>query len=199
MPNETPNPSRLVKFITLLAETTGQHSPPGYILQHGREFQSEPLTELEIGFTDRIQWDRREEKQSYHNCQTEAIILPPMIGITLRYAEGYVDPGIGIAVEHAWLSVNGKVVDPTIRTDACPQQRILGIIPDQWSYYGVELEPDACLHALAHQAAVPLIDDHECGFPHIIHGEDTAAISPTPGHDECPVSAARQSQGAHPQ
>ena len=193
MPHDTPNPSRLVKFITLLAETNGQHSPPGYILEHGREFQSEELTDLEIGFTDRIQWDRRAEEQCYHNCQTEAIILPPMIGITLRYAEGYVDHGIGIAVEHAWLSVNGKVVDPTIRTDD-PQQRILGVIPDQWSYYGVELEPDACLHALAHEAAIPLIDDPECGFPHIGRGEDTAAIPPTPAHEEQPVSATRQIQ-----
>ena len=114
-----------------------------------------------------ISWKQRAAKQCYLNSQMEVLTLPPQSGIVLRYVEGYVDPGIGHAIEHAWLSVNGKVVDPTMRVDT-PSGRIIGLIPDGWTFYGVELKPEACQHLLEHDASISLIDDYQCGWPYIL-------------------------------
>ena len=157
--------SPIVRFIAILAQCSGPRSAPEHILRQGKEFISQTLTEAELDYAAMIQWTRRAEKQCYYNCQVEAILLPATTGITLRYVEGYIDPGCGIAIDHAWLSVNGKVVDPTVRLKQVMSDRVIGVIPSKWHYYGVELQPEACRHALVHQAAVSLIDDHECGYP----------------------------------
>ena len=159
--------SSIVQYLNILAELGGQHSVPGHILQQGREFYSQALTPVELDFIANIDWEQRAEKQCYYNAQMEALTLPSAPGITLRYAEGYVDPGLGIAIDHAWLSVNGKVVDPTVRLWTRPTERVIGTIPDAWGYYGVEMNPAECSHVLVHGASVPLIDDPGCGWPQI--------------------------------
>lgn len=159
--------SPIAHYLKDLAELGEPHSVPNHILQQGREFPSQELTPVELDFIANIAWDQRAEKQCYYNAQIEALTLPSSPGITLRYAEGYVDPGLGIAVEHAWLSVNGKVVDPTIRLRTRPTDRVIGTIPDAWGYYGVEMDPEECRHVLVHGASAPLIDDPECGWPKI--------------------------------
>ena len=156
----------LVKYMKSAAKASGSHSVVGYVLEHGRHFKSEPLNDVEQEFVSSIFWKSHPAKQCYLNCQMEALSLPPTHDIVLWYVEGYVDPGIGYAIDHAWLSVNHKVVDPTMRVDT-PSRRITGLIPDDWAFYGVELDPEACQHSLVHGAAISLIDDYECGWPYI--------------------------------
>ena len=156
----------LVKYMQSAAKASGPHSVVKHVLQQGRQFKSEPLNDVEQKFVSTIFRRTHPVKQCYRNCQIEALSLPTTPSITLQYVEGYVDPGIGYAIDHAWLSVNHKVVDPTMRVST-PGRRIKGLIPDGWAFYGIELDPEACQHALVHGASISLLDDYECGWPYI--------------------------------
>ena len=61
--------------------------------------------------------------------------------------------------------MNGKVIDPTLRVTGQPYTRIRSVFPPDWAYWGVEMQPQACEHALQHDTGVALIDDYECGWP----------------------------------
>ena len=155
----------LEQYLQSLAQHTGTDSVPGHILKHGRRFASTALDDLEQAYCAQIDWRSCRIKQCWWNSQTVALTLPEMPGMTLRYVEGYVVPGISVAVEHAWLSLNGKVIDPTLRITEQPYRRIRGLFPDDWAFWGVEMEPQMCEHALEHSESTPLIDDHRCGWP----------------------------------
>ena len=154
----------LMEYVEHLAQTAGPNSVPAYILRNGRQFKSQPLTEPERLYVKRIQWGKRRPKQCYKNCQQEAMALPAAEGITLKYVEGYLSPGIGFGVDHAWLSINGKVIDPTVRTNEKPAHNV-GTITNGWEYFGVEMEPSECFHVLKHMKFIPIIDDWECRWP----------------------------------
>ena len=66
----------------------------------------------------------------------------------LLYAEGFLGFGSSYAIPHAWLSLNGKVVDTTVRPQESGDQRVMGTIPRGWEYYGVELETERCIQVL---------------------------------------------------
>ena len=152
-------------YLRSLSETAGDDSVPTHILTHGRAFQSAELLPHEDAFADRILWDDCPMKECWRNSQLAALTLPPEPGITLRYVEGYVLPATSIPVEHAWLSVNGKVVDPTLRIVEQPYRRIRGVFPEGWEFWGVELLPEQCEHSQEHDTVGPLIDDYLCGWP----------------------------------
>ena len=88
--------------------------------------------------------------------------------MTFLYAEGFLGMRGQYGIHHAWLSLNGKVVDTTLRISREPgedDRRPMGIIPQDLEYYGVELNPSECLHSIKHRTAEPLIDDWKCGWP----------------------------------
>ena len=155
----------------------GDLSVHGYVLRNGRSFRSEPLTPEEQRHIDRCGWQAHRAKQCYHNAQTTALAMPSQDGMTLRYAEGFVGLGMSCGINHAWLSLNGKVVDTTIRIDRTAgrrrvnsRNRPMGLIPEGWEYYGVELDPMECLHSMDHHmdGIGPLIDDWRCGWPLLV-------------------------------
>ena len=154
----------LLRHIRAIAQAAGPASVHAYVLRHGREFHPEPLTQEEQDFIQQIQWKSRKPKQCFLNAQMEAIILTETPGITLRYVEGYINNTNGYGIYHAWLSVNGKIVDPTIRVEQ-PPGRVVGEIPPGWQYFGVEMEAAVGLHCIQHGAAVPIIDDWQCRWP----------------------------------
>ena len=157
--------SDLRAYLETLAAQVGPDSVPGHILNHGRGFEATELLADEEEFVSRIKWKDCAIKQCWRNSQSNALTLPETAGITLRYVEGYVLPPRSMVIEHAWLSVNGKVVDTTIRITGETYTRVRGIFPAGWEYWGVEMDPQVCVHALEHNTAVALIDDFECGWP----------------------------------
>ena len=143
----------------------GRMSPMHYIWKKGRSFDSKELTDVEREYVKRISRGEYPIKQCYRNSQIVALTARLSPETDLRYVEGYVDCGVGIPLSHAWLSVNGKVVDLTIRVDGQKYKRVHGIMPDDYEYYGVEMNPRECKHCMEHGTHISLIDDWECGWP----------------------------------
>ena len=141
----------------------------GYVLRRGRLFTSQTLTPEEQEYIDRCGWRSHQTKQCYYNAQLTALTMPEQEGMTLLYAEGFLGMrGTLYGIHHAWLSLNGKVVDTTVRISLEPgedDRRPMGVIPQDLEYYGVELNPSECLHSIEHRAAEPLIDDWKCDWP----------------------------------
>ena len=144
----------------------------GYVLHRGRLFTSQTLTPEEQEYIDRCSWRSHEVKQCYYNAQLTALTMPEQEVMTLLYAEGFLGMRSKYGINHAWLSLNGKVVDTTLRISRRisrepgeDDRRPMGIIPQDLEYYGVELHPSECLHSIKHRAAEPLIDDWKCGWP----------------------------------
>ena len=162
----------LASWDTALSElNTGRIHPQQYVNRHGRQFTSQPLTPAERSYTELIHWHRCRPNQCYRNSQLAALTLPPHPGITLRYAEGYFSMGWGIGIEHAWLSLNGKLLDLTLRD---PDNRpILGLIPEDHEYIGVEFHTALCRHAVLHRKHISLIDDYECRHALLSHDPKT--------------------------
>lgn len=165
----------LEEYLRQMAMITGEMRGPelsvhGYVLRNGRRFESEPLTREEWDYIDLSEWRMHPPKQCYRNAQMAAGTLPRREGMALRYAEGFVDIGLGIGINHVWLSLNGKVVDTTTRIDRRRRNggaanRPMGVFPEGWEYYGVELDPAECEHSVIHDGMGPLIDDWLCGWP----------------------------------
>lgn len=152
-----------------------------YVLKKGKEYLSAPLTNDEMKFIfDKIDCysGSFKIKQCYYNsqmllCMTNQISNPNM---DLKYVEGYaVDSSW--PVHHGWLSLNGKVIDVTMRlldkfkrtNKLFPRRlanRVFGEFPEDRAYYGVEFETVTVLEALSDTGmAGTLIDDWQRGWP----------------------------------
>ena len=134
-----------------------------YINRNGREFTSAPLTPEELETISRIDFRDCRPRDCYRNCQMAAITLPVPEGTVLRYVEGFFARQWSIGIDHAWLSLNGKLIDPTLRDEL--GRPILGIIPEGHQYIGVEIPTLMCTHIIQHRKHIPLLDDYECGRP----------------------------------
>ena len=170
--SETP----LSRFLTRISETHAYMNKPeidvhGYVLKRGRRFASQPLTQQEKEYIDSCDWTNHQKKQCYMNAQMTAIVMAPRKDMTLLYTEGFLGMGdMEYGIHHAWLSLNGKLVDTTLRTKP-DDQRVMGIIPEGYEYYGVEMDPEQCFHSVGHKAWTPVIDDWECGWPFLTKDE----------------------------
>ena len=181
----------LVEFLRNMESTMEEHghghlSVHGYVLRHGRTFKSQPLTVEEREYIDLCGWPEHQMRQCWQNAQTAALTMPPGDGMTLLYVEGFVGTGLGIGINHAWLSLNGKVVDTTIRIDhrkrGTAKNRPLGEFPEGWEYYGVELDPSECMHSQEHRDGMgPLIDDWLCGWPLLARDQAGRRLEGNPG------------------
>ena len=171
------------KLATLLqniykSQKQGPHpelSVHGYVLRRGRLFQSQPLTPQEQAYIDLENWKRHKQRECYQNAQLTALALPLQEDMDLRYAEGFVYIGKGIAIHHAWISLNSKVVDTTIRIHhRAPRLfhlRPMGTLPEGWEYYGVEFDPiKHLLYILDIGHTKPLLNDWRNNWP-IIRGD----------------------------
>ena len=165
--------SQIVQFLRGLAKISEGYvgisdrfpTVPHYILERGQPFESEPLTCEELAWTDQLLWRAHRPRQCYRNAQVAALTVPPPDGMTVHYVEGFIMPhGLPLPIEHAWLSLNGRVVDTTVRPGR--GKRVFGVIPDGWEYYGVPLDTEICQHVRdRHSQHISLIDDRECRWP----------------------------------
>jgi hypothetical protein len=146
------------------------YSTYGYVAAKGKPYRSEPLTDAERAHLFNVidQSCRRFPiKQCFYNSQ--------MVAVTdktnqLKYVEGFVaDPRVPIPIHHGWLTLNGKVIDLTLRRTRRGKGRLrdraIGTFGDR-QYVGVEFSKDYVLrYMLDTGQAGTLIDDYERGYP----------------------------------
>lgn len=162
---------------------TGNHrkTVEEYVLTNGRLFTSEPLEADALQLLQGTRWKYHRPRECYMNAQRSALTqaFTEEAGTRLAYVEGYVITNTPFPIPHAWTSLDGRVVDTTLRNPRNQRDRIFGTIPERWEYFGVEMDPKECLHILKHQAYVPLIDDFQCGWP-LLHRETEQQAQATP-------------------
>tara|TARA_B100001094_G_scaffold314673_1_gene353779 strand:+ start:1641 stop:2234 length:594 start_codon:yes stop_codon:yes gene_type:complete len=120
--------------------------------------------------------DGFEQKQCFYNAQR--LILADHEG-RFEYWEGYAYTGV-IPVLHAWVVFEGSLVDVTrsIRPEAtfeffegkkampCLTDRVLGIVPKHWRYYGVKFDSNYVREVvLSNCKTMSLIDCPDEGWP----------------------------------
>ena len=162
--NEGP---RIEEFLTTIVGITPRRfndqykSPNDYVLQHGHLYESAELTIEERGALAQLNPREYKVRECYYNAQFIAITFPEF-----SYVEGM---AIGIVpVDHAWVELNGKVIDMTW-TEHGP---VLGVIPEDSGYYGVVIPTRQVWESIrAHHTWKPLIDDFECRLPMLRGGE----------------------------
>ncbi len=148
-----------------------------YVLQNGEFYESQPLTDDELKWLFEIIGTQRfAVKQCYYNSQ---ILLMNTVFLDnrheLRYVEGYA-MGI-IPIPHGWLTLNGKVVDLTMRLRENLKRkspvnrkrlmdRALGEFPEEFEYCGVTFETKHVQQEIVRTGlARTLIDDWENQWP----------------------------------
>ena len=145
-----------------------------YVLEQGQLFKSEPLSKCENKLLKSLYWFDHEKKECYRNAQLLAMQLDfePIKelvvdnSIEAYYVEGFVCPDISIGIAHAWVSFNDKIIDTTLRSPDTGE-RVFGVVPEGYEYYGVKIEPIKCEHIIEHQIHISLIDDYVCNWPMI--------------------------------
>lgn len=152
----TPGEESIYGYLTSIDAIRKRAIPPSdmhyqgledFFLRHGRFYDSAPLTAEELAYLKKVlvTYGRRcMPKQCFYNSQmillTADTWMPKVPGMTLRYVEGY---GHGvIPIHHGWLTLNGKVIDSTLRLDALPKRsplakRVVGTFPGTTGYFGV--------------------------------------------------------------
>lgn len=118
-----------------------------YVLTKGKPYASQPLTESELALVRQLTSGHRFPiKQCFHNSQMLVWHQYRMRMCPLQYVEGYACSDIGFPVLHAWLTINGKVVDLTLRTKKTTsargflRDRVVGEFDPPRAYYGVEFD-----------------------------------------------------------
>jgi len=115
-----------------------------FVLDQGTEFSSAPLTDdehnLVVQAADRYGRPFN-QMRCYHNAFVMALNDP---NHSLRYCEGYFTTG-SFPFHHAWVTLNGKVVDVTCRKNNGSRgkrlgRNVLGEIPEGWGYMGVAID-----------------------------------------------------------
>ena len=156
---------RITEVIGIHAGLPGPGGVQGYVLRNGREFESQELTPAEQKYLDTLGWRRHPPRACWPNAQRACLTAVPVPGMKLLYTEGYVWLDMKVPIAHAWLSLNGKMADTTIRHPHNSNGRMLGLIAPGWEYYGVEMDPNLCLHQAEHTEIGPMIDDYLCRWP----------------------------------
>ena len=157
-----------------------------YVLNNGSEHtKSEPLTEDEREYIELIRIGLElQPKQCFHNAQM--LVFNDMDN-RLTYHEGYVQANAPFPVLHAWVTLNGKMVDLTLDTNTYTAEqlqafmaegeplgraedlsdRVLGVVPDGWDYFGVPFSDSVSIRSriLRRGETFSLIDDWKESFP----------------------------------
>jgi len=135
------------------------HSVEDYVLRQGKQFESIPLTSDERKAVDTIlsyliktgRKPRRGEcfLNSFRFLTNLHRVPEPFVW---KYVEGY-EWTVALPIYHAWVSLNGKVVDSTLG--------YYGEFPEREEYFGVEFLPETYIdYVVEHREARALIDNH---------------------------------------
>lgn len=160
----------------------GSPSMYGWVLKNGRRFDSSALSSAEWKHAERtVRYTLIRE--CFANCQRS--VLEPQfrsihqiaskevrVDTPFEYVEGYViDQVVPIPVLHAWLSINGKVVDPTFRARKRFRRKrfphlVFGTVPSGRSYYGAAIGWEKVATCVIRNLAWhTVLDDWTHGYP----------------------------------
>lgn len=128
-----------------------------------------------------------EAKQCFYNAQFVSMVASSKgLSERMKYVEGYVFTAkLPMPVHHAWIELDGKVIDLTlVTTEYTPQDlerfyygallqreddlsdRVLGIIPEGWTYYGVRFDiEEIAQDFISRGESFSKIDDWRNGWP----------------------------------
>jgi hypothetical protein len=179
-------PTSLIEYMRMMVEMRASmdaaHGSPtpfeykgmeDYVLRHGMAFTSQPLTKAERNLVLKAAECRTyRERECFYNAQFVASLLPDIF----TYCEG-----IALAIiptHHAWVTLNGKVVDLTWRVKGT-RDRNLGTFKPPYAYHGVSFPArDWSLWWEQHgMVAVPVLDDWKAGWP-ILQGKPWDEVIP---------------------
>lgn len=153
-----------------------------FVLDRGQpQPDSSPLTDEQFEYLTKVASATTlpfEPKQCFHNAMMLAILDNRFEG-RIEYVEGFAYTGV-LPVHHAWVELDGKLVDLTrsLRPEAAmefidgepPQadlrDRLLGAIPEEWEYLGVPFDSDEVQdYVWEHQETNSLITNYHDGYP----------------------------------
>jgi hypothetical protein len=152
-----------------------------YVLDKGTQMAStEPLTDEQYAYLRMITGAIEcLPKQCFYNAQMMTLTDSYHETQRVKYHEGYVWTGI-MPIPHAWITLDGKIVDVTLSTDPESTQRffdgeppredlmdrVLGVIPDEWEYIGVPMGGEYVVSfMLEKMESRSLIDNWQDGWP----------------------------------
>ena len=156
--------SSVIEYLEMLKKNQNMKGmaysgPADFILKHGKQYESAELTPEEMEMLrDVLKGQcRYKAKQCFYNAQS--------IGLTgkIGYVEGVAD-SVGIPMEHAWNTINGKVIDMTWKMNN-GDEPIVGIIPGGWEYVGVQLPNKMINKMWGTGQSTAMIDNWETGWP----------------------------------
>lgn len=163
-------------YLRTMVRLRSQHGgvPPGhyagledFLLAQGKLYPSRPLTDREQTLVAAARYKQKfPMKQCYANSQK---VVLGAAGDEFRYAEGYVMlESLPIPIQHAWLDLNGAVVDLTLRKQGKGSElRSLGTTPGA-AYWGATFPTsDVRKFVLSTQYYGSLIDDWKNGWPYM--------------------------------
>lgn len=135
-------------------EGYGYNSLYDYVVVCGVEFQSAPLTKEEMQVVTKAMGRRTwRQRECFMNAQELALSDDRLV-----YHEGYAIGNVGLPILHAWVAINGKVVDVTWRPEVFGETT--------WLYLGVPFTPEQIrVHALKTGFWASLIDDWQNDYP----------------------------------
>ena len=121
-----------------------------YVLDRGKIPTSSALSDEQYAYLMKVVALSIRDTFPYRQCffNSQILILAD-VDNRLEYIEGYCLGSSRIPVHHGWLELDGKVVDVTYSTtdrtleEEAPEDlrdRILGVIPEGWIYYGVQFD-----------------------------------------------------------
>ena len=107
------------------------------------------------------------------------------VGPRLKYWEGYGTPGLGFPLDHGWCTLDDRIVDLTWAIDHKDtgkpwyKNRIIGVLPEGYSYFGMEVDP---------KKIYPFWDKHKFAAS-IVVMEDVRGHRANQGRIKHPVSS----------
>jgi len=119
-----------------------------FVLDRGVDFVSGELDVFELATLHEVMdlcGQRFKKKECYYNAQS--LVLATRGNRKdlrdVRYFEGIAKGKAVIPVHHGWATINNKVIDltwtiPEARRRGRMRNRVVGVIPDDWHYRGVE-------------------------------------------------------------
>ena len=163
------------QYLELLAEMRASDiSMEGFVLRHGVAFESNALSLAEINIVHAA-YKRAAVRCAFEmrECwwNAKALVKADKTG-TLRYAEGYANNMIPTL--HAWVAINGKVVDLTwrknFREPGTFENWRVGVFEPPIEYHGIIFSAEE-LREFMPKHKGSLIDNYEERWP-LLHSTD---------------------------